>query len=840
MSVVSERTPALAALFIIATWSSGAGQQLTMQNSQLSVTAGLEKGTYEIRAQGASRPVLRSGVAVEVDHHWLKSGDFPQSKTTQSPFTTTLGKGQMLTTTYSGLADRPSLILAIRLYDELPFGEAEVKVQNSTQKPLTVQAIRSVEAVGLPRVDLGGREDAARVLSDSFSEDRPVLRIYDLGKASFFQGLDDFGKAYSDEHFAVGSQLIYNRDSRQSLFLGALTSERWLTELRLKVARLSSEAVGFASYTVDCTGTTEVEKNESLRDVPPENQIELSLSVPAGQGLGSERLLFSTGSDYIRQLQVYGETIKRLHHARVASEAPTGWWSWIPYYAGVTAGLTLTNAQSLAEHLEKYGYRYILIDEGYQYARGEYTTTNAVQFPEGMLKLTQQVANLGLKLGVWTAPFEVSERAWVYQHHPEWLVRNTEGKPLRIRQPSIEPLHVLDSTHPGAQDYLRQTYRTLAREWGLRYIKLDFMDDTAVEGFYHQPGTTALQAQRIGLQVIRQAVGDDVLIDKDGSPMLNPVGIVDDGRTSLDTAHNYKITKAAAVGLAARFYMHRNFFISDPDAFSVLSESPLGSNLGRAAPPVSLDEAESAIVMAAVSGSMFEIGDDLTLLTEEPERRALVQNRDLLQMIELNQAAVPVDLMSYASEDEQPSIFVLHEDARKTMLAVFNWTDAPRSHTVRRSDLGLPTGRALEALDVLHSDRPVAVSDETLEFRDLPPHSVRVIRIVDTAIAAKAPTLTLNAPTSAAVAKPFTATAAVDPQGVPALAYHWEFGDGTSVDGARVTHTFTRAGTFTVQVSAEGVDGLAAKATASVKATGILDPRLHFKENQRYTESAGK
>ena len=40
------------------------------------------------------------------------------------------------------------------------------------------------------------------------------------------------------------------------------------------------------------------------------------------------------------------------------------------------------------------------------------------------------------------------------------------GKPIRITQPDFEPLYVLDSTHPGAQEYLRQTYRTLTQGVG--------------------------------------------------------------------------------------------------------------------------------------------------------------------------------------------------------------------------------------------------------------------------------------------------------------------------------------------------------------------------------------
>ncbi|MEI4884043.1 hypothetical protein, partial [Klebsiella pneumoniae] len=79
-----------------------------------------------------------------------------------------------------------------------------------------------------------------------------------------------------------------------------------------------------------------------------------------------------------------------------------------------------------------------------------------------------------------------------------------------------DPLFVLDTTHPGAQEYLRQTYRTLVREWGVRYFKMDFMDDTAIEGYHYRPNTTAVEAEQIGLKVIREAVGPDTLLDKDG------------------------------------------------------------------------------------------------------------------------------------------------------------------------------------------------------------------------------------------------------------------------------------------------------------------------------------
>ena len=127
-------------------------------------------------------------------------------------------------------------------------------------------------------------------------------------------------------------------------------------------------------------------------------------------------------------------------------------------------------------------------------------------------------------------------------------------------------IFVLDATNPAAQDYLRQTYRTLVRDWGVRYIKLDFMDTTAIEGYYHRPHTTALEAQRIGLEVIRKTVGEDVLLDKDGSPMLNVVGIVNEGRVSLDTGHSFSHSLDAAPGIFARYYMNQMCIRDSPYA----------------------------------------------------------------------------------------------------------------------------------------------------------------------------------------------------------------------------------------------------------------------------------
>ena len=159
-------------------------------------------------------------------------------------------------------------------------------------------------------------------------------------------------------------------------------------------------ALGIASYTVDSTGTTEIQATDpesGLREGPAENLIELSVPLPAGESITSERVMFAAGKDYHSQLENYGAVIRELHHGRVSSDNMLGWWSWTAFYTKITQGTALTNAQWLAEHLEALGYDYFHFDLGYGYSRGEYATPNASQFPRGMWDLTHRIARLGIE-----------------------------------------------------------------------------------------------------------------------------------------------------------------------------------------------------------------------------------------------------------------------------------------------------------------------------------------------------------------------------------------------------------------------------------------------------------
>ena len=682
-----------------------------------------------------------------------------------------------------------------------------------------MNAIHVVNSVAGAIVQLKGPANADRILSDSYQEDVPQMRLMDLGKAD--NGL----------HLGFGSQLIYNRQSGLSLFLGALSADRFLTVLHLQSSELPDPHL--LSYDVIDTGTAEPLLDQN-KEYPPGNAVPLRLQVAAGDSIASERLMFSIGSDYHAQLENYGSAIRVIHKPRVDMPTPVGWWSWTAYYYHVTENTMLTNAAWLRQNLASLGYRYFFVDEGYQYARGEYATADGNEFPRGMAPVCHQIENQGLTFGLWVAPFQVSERSWVYEHHPEWLVRNLAGEPIHIGKVGgrFDELYALDTTNPGAQEYLRSTYRTLANDWGARLIKLDFMDSTSVEGVRYRPNTTALEALRIGLQIIRETVGNDVLLDKDGSPMLTPVGIVNAGRISQDTGHTFQSTYDAAMGVAARYYMHRNFYVSDPDAFTVSKQVIPDRSWHGNKQPLTLDEAEASIALSAVSGGMFEIGDDLTALGASPDRMALVKNADLLDMVKLSRAAVPVDLMTYGQEDLQPSIFLLKEDPRQQILTVFNWTGETHSRKIGLDVLGLKANGSYTATDVLRGGAVPMENGELVIAQ--PPTSVRMIKLIDTSVPEKLPTFSVQAPSAAQAGALVDFHAIAASADTPVLEYHWEFGDGVSADGVDVSHTYTQAGQFEVMATATGLNGRTARNTLSITVKGIMPSVYNPAEKVRF------
>jgi hypothetical protein len=222
---------------------------------------------------------------------------------------------------------------------------------------------------------------------------------------------------------------------------------------------------------------------------------------------------------------------------------------------------------------------------------------------------------------------------------------------------------------------------------------------------------------------------------------------------------------------------------------------------------------------------MFEIGDDLPTLGASPERLSLVKNRELIDMARLGHASTPVDLMSYEKSDRQPCIFLLRENPRQSILTIFNWTDQERSRAVDFKRLGLKEPGQYQIVDVFGEKDCCSNSSGAIHLVQKP-HSVRMLKLIDTSVPAVQPSFEVRSATGAKAGESLTFSAAASSSEAPVLAYHWDFGDGSNLDGMTVHHAFTHSGDYGVEVTATGLDAATILKTFSVSISGDVATRF--------------
>jgi hypothetical protein len=322
------------------------------------------------------------------------------------------------------------------------------------------------------------------------------------------------------------------------------------------------------------------------------------------------------------------------------------------------------------------------------------------------------------------------------------------------------------------------------------------------------------------------------VLDKDGSTMLNPVGIVDTGRISQDTGHTFGASRDAASGIAARYYMNRNFFVADPDAFTVSTQTVDDQSWHGGQRQLSLEEARVSIALAAVAGGMFELGDDLPTLGASQERLSLVKNSDLLDMVRLGRSSIPADLMTYAATDMQPSIFLLKEDQHQSILTIFNWTEGELKRAINLTSLGLKETGSYKITEVFGEQICCTYSSDTIKVVQ-PAHSVRMLKLIDNAVPAALPAFEVQSPTAGKAGETLAFSGEGSPTETPVLTYHWDFGDGSATDGIKVQHAYTHAGEYDVRVTATGLDAAANSKDVRVKISGNIATRFVTADKKR-------
>ncbi len=155
-----------------------------------------------------------------------------------------------------------------------------------------------------------------------------------------------------------------------------------------------------------------------------------------------------------------------------------------------------------------------------------------------------------------------------------------------------------------------------------------------------------------------------------------------------------------------------------------------------------------SVVLSAVSGGLFEIGDDLPTLGKSPDRLAWLKNRDLLDMVQLGRASKPADLLTYHRRKilNRASSFFEGEAIGRPWLLSSTGQKVRAVMTCSLSQLGLneqgssrSNGSAGVHTRKLQGAGPPCIVEQ-------PAHSVRLLKLIDGSAPAQTPAARITSP----------------------------------------------------------------------------------------------
>jgi alpha-galactosidase len=327
------------------------------------------------------------------------------------------------------------------------------------------------------------------------------------------------------------------------------------------------------------------------------------LELGPGESWPLEEFAVFTGSDREQLLERVAARLNANHPPLRTATPPSGWCSWYCFGPGVTAKQVLDNLDVIAREIP--GLKYIQIDDGYQPAMGDWLETGTA-FGGNVQDVLKTIRARGFEPAIWVAPFIAEKGSRVFAEHPDWFVKDGDGAPLRADTVTFGgwrrgPWYALDGTHPAAQAHLEHVFRTMRREWGCTYFKLDANFWGAIHGGrFSDPRATRIEAYRRGMQAVLRGAGDAFVLGCN-HPIWASTGLVHGSRSSNDIKRSWERIATTGRQNLYRNWQNGRLWWNDPDAVVLTGDLPASDF-----------DFHAAVVYA--SGGMVLSGDDLTTI----------------------------------------------------------------------------------------------------------------------------------------------------------------------------------------------------------------------------------
>lgn len=419
--------------------------------------------------------------------------------------------------------------------------------------------------------------------------------------------------------------------------------------------------------------------------------------------LALEPLTFKSGNGFVLMTEYADENTKEKRDFTPFIEP--GWNSWDYYRWTITEDEVLANAEFIAadpvlsKHVKK-----IIVDDGWQYAYGEWGANNL--FPHGMKYLADKIKKLGFKPGLWIAPTLVEPHARIAQLDPDMLAKAESGLPTLCFNCMKRNTFILDPTVPKSQKFIHNIFDEYA-SMGYEYFKLDFLGATTSARRFADEKIPRGKLMDYTIGLARKAVAGRAALLGCNYMFCGGSSFVDAVRIGGDVHSVWNSIKENTPSIASRFWANKKLWLNDPDfALCRSFDTSNDPDLTRLMPslvfidPANTDknhpglfklvdiyrpQAEVLLSLVVAAGGAVNLSDNIPRLNEaglDLARRTV--------SAESGSAAIPLDLFS----SELPSYW-LQKAGDSFRVLLINWTDEKAERVLDLEALGLENSKAV-------------------------------------------------------------------------------------------------------------------------------------------------
>jgi alpha-galactosidase len=381
------------------------------------------------------------------------------------------------------------------------------------------------------------------------------------------------------------------------------------------------------------------------------------LAIAPGETWNLEEFLFAAGANRAALLSKLAARIDENHPPLRFRNPPAGWCSWYCFGVRVTAKNVMDNLAAISRDAPQL--KYVQIDDGYQPAMGDWLETGQA-FGGDVRGVLRAIREKGFEPAIWVAPFIAEAGSQLFRQHPDWFMKDADGKPLPADKVTFQgwrrgPWYALDGTNPEVQKHLENVFRSMRQEWGVTYFKLDANFWGAMHGGrLHDAKATRVEAYRRGMEAVLRGAGDSFILGCN-HPIWPSFGLIHGSRSSADIKRSWDVIEKTARQNLNRNWQNGRLWWNDPDAI-VLSGT---------LPPEEYRFHATAIV---ATGGLVLSGDDLSSLPAD--RLAMLKK------------LLPPTAVAAEFPDDSLRVGTIRLKDR-TLLCVLNWSAEPATIPVK-------------------------------------------------------------------------------------------------------------------------------------------------------------